>query len=102
MNGIHRNSKWRQKRIQAIQDVNQLKGILKTHVHFDLAACQKLWQYRCLEEVAENYVDFLPAVGKTGNLLSKRILPKALKALYDGDKVALDAFAQCMVDALSG
>jgi len=79
-----------------------LKGILKTHVHVDPAACQNLWQYKCLEEVAENYVDFLTAVAKTSSLLSKQPLSKALKAMYDGDTALLDAFAQAMVDALKG
>ena len=90
------------KRAGAIQDVNRLKGILKTHVHVDPATMQKLWQYKCLEEVAENYVDFLTAVAKTSSLLSKQPLSKALKAMYDGDTALLDAFAQAMVDALEG
>ena len=76
-----------------MQDVGQVQGILKTHVHVCPTACQSLWQYKCLEEVAENYVDFLTAVAKTGNLLSKRILSKALRALHVGDKVGLGAFA---------
>jgi hypothetical protein len=71
-------------------------------VRVDPAACQKLWQYKCLEEVAENYVDFLTAVAKTSSLLSKQPLSKALKAMYDGDTALLDAFAQAMVDALKG
>jgi hypothetical protein len=90
------------KRIQTMQDVGQLKGILKTHVHVCPTACQSLWQYKCLEEVAENYVDFLTAVAMTSSLLSKQPLSKALKAMYDGDTALLDAFAQAMVDALKG
>ena len=79
-----------------------MKGILKTHVQVDPTTCQQLWQYKGLEEVAENYVDFLTAVAKTGNLLSKKVLSKALRAMHEGDKVGLDAFAQCMVETLSG
>ena len=75
-----------------------MKGILKTHVQVDPTTCQLLWQYKGLEEVAMHYVDFLTAVAKTGSLLSKKDLSKALKAMYDGDTFLLDQFAQCMVE----
>ena len=90
------------RRIHTLEDVEQLKSILKTHVQVDPNTCQLLWQYKALEEVAESYVDFLTAVAKTSSLLSKQPLSKALKAMYDGDTALLDAFAQAMVDALKG
>ena len=90
------------KRIHTLQDVGQLKSILKTHVQVDPNTCQLLWQYKALEEVAESYVDFLTAVAKTGKMLSKKVLSKALRKMFEGDKVGLDAFAQCMVETLSG
>ena len=83
-------------------DVGQLQGILKTHVHVCPTTCQSLWQYKCLEEVTENYVDFLTAVAKLDYMLSRKTLLKALKALYDGDTFLLDQFAQCMVETLKG
>ena len=83
-------------------DLGQLQGILKTHVHICPTTCQSLWQYKSQEEVTENYVDFLTAVAKLDYMLSRKTLLKALKALYDGDTFLLDAFAQCMVDALKG
>ena len=89
-------------RIPTLKDVGQLKGILKAHVQVDPATCQLLWQYKGLDEVAENYVDFLTAVAKTGNVLSKRVLSRALNDMYEGDRASLDAFAKCMVDTLSG
>ena len=89
-------------RIPTLKDVGQLKGILKAHVQVDPATCQLLWQYKGLDEVAENYVDFLTAVAKTGNLLSQKLLSKALRGMYEGDKFSLDAFATCMVEALRG
>ena len=67
------------KRIHTLQDVGQLKSILKTHVQVDPNTCQLLWQYKALEEVAESYVDFLTAVAKTGKMLSKKVLSKALR-----------------------
>jgi hypothetical protein len=90
------------KRIGTIQDAGQMKAILKIHVQVDPTTCQQLWQYKGLEEVAENYVGFLTAVAKTDKLLSKKILSRALRAMHEGDKAGLDAFAQCMVDTLSG
>ena len=89
-------------RIQTLKDVGQLKALLKAHVQVDPATCQLFWQYKSLEEVAENYVDFLTAVAKTGNLLGQKVLSKALRSMYEGDRYALEAFAKCMVDTLSG
>jgi hypothetical protein len=79
-----------------------MKAIVKIHVQVDPTTCQQLWQYKGLEEVAANYVDFLAAVAKTDKMLSKKILYKALRAMHEGDKAGLDAFAQCMVETLSG
>jgi len=90
------------KRIGTLQDVGQVRGILKTHVKDDPASCQQLWQYKGMEEVAENYADFLMAVATTGNMLSRKVLSKALRDMYEGDRAGLDAFAKCMVDTLSG
>lgn len=91
-----------QKRVTTIQDVHEMRAIVKTHVQVDPTTCQQLWQYKDLEEVASNYLDFLIAVAKTGKILSKKILSNALKAMHEGDRTGLDAFAQCMVDAMSG
>ena len=44
------------------------------------------------EEVAEKYVDFLTAVAKSGNVLSKRVLSRALNDTCEGDRATLDAF----------
>jgi hypothetical protein len=89
-------------RIQTLKDVGQLKSFLKTYVQVDPATCQMFWQYRPMEEVAENYVDFLTAVAQTGNLLSHKVLSKALRDMYEGDRSGLHAFATCMVDTLRG
>ena len=88
-------------RIRTLQDVNQLKAILKLHVQVDPTTCQQLWQFKDLEEVAANYEDFLTAVAKTDKMLSKKILSRALRDRHEGDKAGLNAFAQCMVETLS-
>ena len=88
-------------RIQTLKDVGELKDLLKTHVQVDPTTCQLFWQHKATEEVAEKYVDFLEAVAKTGNVLSRKVLARALNATYEGDRASLDAFAKCMVHTLS-
>lgn len=87
-------------RIKSLGDVVTMKAILKRHVKDDPASSQLLWQYRSVEEVAEQYEGFFTAVATTGHILAKRSFLKAVKSMYEGDKGTLDAFAQCMVDTL--
>ena len=79
-------------RIQTLKDVGKVKDILKRHVQVDPTTCQLFWHYKKTEEVAENYEDFLTAVAKSGHLLSKRVLSRALNDTYEGDRATLDAF----------
>ena len=87
-------------RIKSLGDVVTMKAILKRHVKDDPVSSQLLWQYRSVEEVAEQYEGFFTAVATTGHILAKRSFLKAVKSMYEGDKGTLDAFAQCMVDTL--
>jgi hypothetical protein len=85
----------------ALQDDEKLKLLVKIHINQDPDKCQLLWQGKAIDEVVENFPDFLAAVAKTGHRLSSKQLTSVLKEAFEGNPRLLNEFAKKMSEALS-
>ncbi len=89
------------KHMPTFRDAEALKELVKAHITTNPCKCQRSWQYKDMEDVVENYQDFLTKIAERGCRLSKVMLAKALQDHFEGDLKLLRDFSAQMADALS-